>query len=112
MRSELDQFPNLTDADRHMLADNVGAALDTNLNLGDQAEQIVAVARTAFVDSMHSSLWVAAGLAFCAAIVTFTQLPRRTVPDVHAGRHGRHHNGHHGHSEVTEVSTSADMSAS
>ncbi len=112
MRSELDQFPNLTDTDRRMLVDNVGAALDTSQHLGDQADQIAAVARTAFVDSMHSSLWIAAGLAFCAAVVTFTQLPRRTGPDVHAGAHGRHHAGHHPHIAVAEVSAPADVSAS
>jgi hypothetical protein len=85
MRGELNQFANLADADRRMLVDNVGAALDTSRHLGDQADQIAAVARTAFVDSMHSSLWIAAGLAFCAAVVAFTQLPHRTGPDVHAG---------------------------
>jgi hypothetical protein len=112
MRGELDQFPNVTASDRRVLVDNVGAALDASRHLGDQADQIAAVARTAFVDSMHSSLWIAAGLAFCAAIVTFTQLPRRTTADVHAGAHGRHHAGHRALSAVTEVSTPADISAS
>jgi len=96
MRSELDQFPTLTGIDRSMLVNNVGAAIHASQHLGDQADQIAAAARTAFVDSMHSSLWVAAGLAFCAAIVTFTQLPRQTAHSAH-GAHGSalDHNGHH-----------------
>ena len=83
MRGELDQFPNLTGTDRSMLVNNVGAAIHTSQHLGDQADQIAAAARTAFVDSMHSSLWIAAGLAFCAAVVAFTQLPRQTVHATH-----------------------------
>lgn len=87
MRGELDRFPNLTGIDRHMLIDNVGAAVHTSGHLGAQAEQIAVAARTAFVDSMHSSLWIAAGLAVCAAVVTFTQLPREAS---HGGHHGAH----------------------
>lgn len=101
MRGELDRFPNLTSTDRHMLTDNVGAAIETSQHLGAQADRIAEVARTAFVDSMHSSLWVAAGLAACAAVVTFTQLPRQAAHGAH-GAHGAHaghgsHGGHHPH---------------
>ena len=106
MRGELDQFPNLTGTDRSMLVNNVGAAIQTSQHLGDQADQIAAAARTAFVDSMHSSLWIAAGLAFCAAVVAFTQLPRQTVHATHhahgarvahGGHHAVAHAGHHPH---------------
>ena len=106
MHSELDQFPNLTGTDRSMLVNNVGAAIQSSQHLGDQADQIAAAARTAFVDSMHSSLWIAAGLAFCAAVVAFTQLPRQTVHATHhahgarvahGGHHAVAHAGHHPH---------------
>ena len=100
MLSELDQFPNLTGSDRSMLVNNVGAAIQSSQHLGDQADQIAAAARTAFVDSMHSSLWIAAGLAFCAAVVAFTQLPRQTV-------HATHHA--HGASVPTAVTTPSPM---
>ena len=35
--------------------------------------------RSAFVDSMSSSLWIAAGLAVSAAVVALTQLPRHAT---------------------------------
>jgi EmrB/QacA subfamily drug resistance transporter len=112
MRGELDQFPNLTDSDRGMLVDNVGAALDTSRHLGGQADQIAAIARTAFVDSMHSSLWIAAGLAFCAAVVTFTQLPRQAGHGAHdAVAHTGHHAGQHPHLAVAEAAARTDVSA-
>ena len=113
MRGELDQFPNLTGTDRHLLTNNVGAAIHTSGHLGDQADQIAAAARTAFVDSMHSSLWIAAGLAFCAAIVTFTQLPHRTALDAHGtdAREG-HHAGHHPHVAIVAASAPSEVSAS
>jgi MFS family permease len=113
MRSELDQFPNLTGTDRSMLVNNVGAAIHTSPHLGDQADQIAAAARTAFVDSMHSSLWIAAGLAFCAAVVTFTQLPREGGQGAHGvDAHARHHAGHHPHLAVAEAAARTDASAS
>ncbi len=120
MHNELDQFPNLTGTDRSMLINNVGAALHTSQHLGDQADQIAAAARTAFVDSMHSSLWIAAGLAFCAAVVAFTQLPRQTVHTTHpahgarvghGGQHAVAHAGHHPHVAV-EFTASAEVPAS
>ena len=65
---------------------------------------------------MHSSLWIAAGLAVCAAIVTFTQLPGRTGSDVPAGAHGRHNGhhrtGHHPHDAIADVTATADAAAS
>ena len=119
MRSELDQFPNLTGTDRSMLVNNVGAAIHTSQHLGAQADQIAAAARTAFVDSMHSSLWIAAGLAFCAAVVAFTQLPRQTAHAAHATVHGAHgghhavaHAGHHPHVAAVEATAPAEVSAS
>jgi EmrB/QacA subfamily drug resistance transporter len=120
MRSELDQFPDLTAVDRSVLVNNVGAAIQTSQHLGPQADQIADAARTAFVDSMHSSLWIAAGLAFCAAAVTFTQLPRQAVHGAHHGRgavaHGVHdsagHAGHHPHLAAVEGAAPAEVPAS
>ena len=90
MHGKLDQFPNLTASDRSLLVNNVGAAIHASQHLGAQATEIEAVARTAFVDSMHSSLWIAVGLAFCAAVVTFTQLPRQAANRGAHDRHGSH----------------------
>jgi EmrB/QacA subfamily drug resistance transporter len=91
MHRELDRFPDLTSTDRSLLVDNVGAAIHTSQHLGGQADRIAEAARTAFVDSMHSSLWIAAGLALCAAAVTFTQLPRQAVKvSDHHGHRARH----------------------
>ena len=93
MHSKLDRFPDLTDIDRSLLTNNVGAALHAARQLGAQGDQIASVARGAFVDSMNSSLWIAAGLAFCAALVAFTQLPRHTAHVHGATSESAHH--HH-----------------
>jgi MFS transporter, DHA2 family, multidrug resistance protein len=107
MRGQLDQFPILTDTDRGLLVDNIGAAVHTSPHLGAQADQIATAARTAFVDSMHSSLWIAAGLALCAAVVTFTQLPRQTARSAHGALAG-----HHAHPAAVEVAAPVDATAS
>jgi MFS family permease len=109
MRSELDRFPNLNDTDRDLVANNVGAAIQSTRQLGAQGDQIASVARNAFVDSMSSSLWIAAGLAVCAAVVAFTQLPRHTQPAsalsvVKAGNH--HGRGIHEATASTHAHTS------
>jgi EmrB/QacA subfamily drug resistance transporter len=120
MHSELDKFPNLKVVDRSMLVNNVGAAIHTSQHLGAQGAEIASVARTAFVDSMHSSLWIAVGLAFGAAAVTFTQLPRQAAHSAHvAVTHSGHHRGHHGdhvghhpHVATIEAPAPAEVSAS
>jgi EmrB/QacA subfamily drug resistance transporter len=95
MRGELDGISNLTRVDRSMITDNVGAAIETSRQLGAQSDQIASAARMAFVDSMSRSLWIAAGLAVCAAIVALTRLPRHTADDATeapaaaSGHHGR-----------------------
>jgi hypothetical protein len=99
MHHELSRFPNLTGIQRSIVSNNVGAAIDTARDLGPEGNHIAFVARGAFVDSMHTSLWIAAGFAFCAAVVALTQLPRSTPPvaatsdasTAHvAGHHVRH----------------------
>jgi EmrB/QacA subfamily drug resistance transporter len=105
MHRELGRFPNLTDIDRSLLSNNVGAALHAARQLGAQGEQMASVARGAFVDSMNSSLWIAAGLAFSAAIVAFTQLPRHTAPIHGAPGESAHHNHNRHTTSDATVST-------
>ena len=111
MRGELDRFPNLTDTDRELLTNNVGAAIQTSRQLGEQGDQIATAARSAFVDSMSTSLWIAAGLALCAAIVAFTQLPRQTThnaietPIVEPGRY-HHRTASHEATATTQAKAS------
>jgi len=95
MRSELEQFPTLTTTDRSMITNNVGAAIETSWQFGAQGDQIASAARSAFVDSMNHSLWIAAGLAACAAVVALTQLPRRSDHDTTGTSVTER--GHHGH---------------
>ena len=71
----IDRFPNLTDTDRELLTNNVGAAIQTSRQLGAHGDQIATAARTAFIDLMSTSLWIAAGLALCAAIVALHPTP-------------------------------------
>ncbi len=119
MHAKLDQFPNLTAVDRSLLTNNVGAAIHTSQQLGAQGDELAAAARAAFVDSMHSSLWIAAGLAFCAAVVTFTQLPRRAANHAAQSGHGSQSShgavahGHHvAHTATVEAAASKEMSPS
>jgi EmrB/QacA subfamily drug resistance transporter len=79
MHSELDRFSGLTSLNRSLLANNVGAALDASRTLGAQGAEIATVARNAFVHSMNDSLWIGVGLALCASVVAFSQLPRHTT---------------------------------
>ena len=104
MHGELDRFPNLTDTDRSMLTNNVGAAIHASRQLGAQARpDRRRRARSAFVDSMNSSLWIAAGLAFCAAVVALTQLPRHTTHGAAAHGDPANHHHRHGTSAATAV---------
>ena len=122
MHGKLGRFPTLTAVDRSMLTNNVGAAIDASQRLGARADEIATAARDAFVDSMHSSLWIAVGLAFCAAVVTFTQLPRPSVAHGAHGAHGTHHGQgghgagaqtrHPGHAATVEAAPSTEVSPS
>lgn len=100
MRSELDGVGGLADAERSAIENNLGAALETAQRLGDAGVAVERAARSAFVESMHTSLWIAAALAVCAAAVTFTQMPRRATHGSggteEAPRGGGHHH-HRGH---------------
>ncbi|HUC33604.1 MAG TPA: DHA2 family efflux MFS transporter permease subunit, partial [Ilumatobacteraceae bacterium] len=94
MHEELAEFTNLSEIDRDLLANNVGAAIHVSHQLGAQGEQIASVARDAFVDSMSGSLWIAAGLAFTAAVVALTQLPRHREAHGEVHEHRQHANAH------------------
>ena len=92
MNEELHRFPGLSAIDRTIITNNVGAAVDASHHLGARGENIASAARTAFVESMNHSLWIAAGLALCAAVVALTQLPGRTFneagdPQIHDAVH-------------------------
>jgi hypothetical protein len=77
MQSELDRFPGISESAQRLLTDNVGSALHVSGELGPRGTEIASIARTAFVDSMSTSLWVAVGLAVAAAIIAVVHLPRR-----------------------------------
>jgi EmrB/QacA subfamily drug resistance transporter len=89
MGRELSRFPELTATDRSLIRNNVGAAIDVTHRLGGSGNEIASAARSAFIDSMHTSLWIATVLALAAAVVARTQLPRH--------RHGQAVHGHAGH---------------
>lgn len=42
--------------------------------------QVLEAAQSAFIDGLHSAMWVAAGLSFCAGLVALVVLRPRTVP--------------------------------
>jgi Na+/melibiose symporter-like transporter len=80
LQSELTRFPGISEPARHLLTDNVGSALQTSGQLGANGTEIASLARTAFVNSMSVSLWVAVALAASATIVAMKYLPRREGP--------------------------------
>ena len=88
MRSELARFPYISEPARHLLTDNVGSALHMSGRLGANGTEIAAVARTAFVNSMSTSLWVAVGLAVSATIIALVYLPRHERQDHAVATHG------------------------
>jgi hypothetical protein len=94
MRGELDGFSTLTDVDRTMITDNVGAAIEASRQLDGHGDQIASAARTAFVDSMSQSLWIAAALAAGAAIVAVTQLPRHSTHSTDDDTASQHRHTH------------------
>ena len=80
-RASSPRFPGISEPVRHLLTDNVGSALHMSGQLGANGTDIASVARTAFVNSMSTSLWVAVGLAVSATVMALVYLPR-------AERHG------------------------
>ena len=97
MQSELTRDSDITDHVRRLLTDNVGSAVHTSGSLGVNGAEIASIARTAFVNSMSASLWVAGALAATATVIAVIHLPRRE-PHVHAAS---------GHGTVVHVETVA-----
>jgi Na+/melibiose symporter-like transporter len=77
VESELTRHPGISDPVQDLLTDNVGSALQTSGQLGADGAEIASIARTAFVDSMSTSLWLAVGLAVTATVIAVVYLPRR-----------------------------------
>src|SRR4051812_9064217 len=69
MQHHVARVPHIGAPVRQMLTDNVGSALQVSGHLGADGPGIASLARTAFVDSMSTSLWVAVGLAVAATIL-------------------------------------------
>ena len=88
LQSELTRHPDISDPVRHLLTDNVGSALHTSGQLGANGAEIASIARTAFVNSMSASLWVAVGLAVTATVIAVVHLPRRERQVHAAAAHG------------------------
>jgi hypothetical protein len=95
LRSELTDIPGLTDSERSLLTDNVGAALHMSGQLGANGAEIASLARTAFVNSMSASLWVAAAFSIGATAIAAVYLPRQARTADTTG-HG-HQKPVHGH---------------
>jgi len=74
---KLARFGDLSEPVRAVLAENVGAALGMSQELGRNGAEIADLARDAFVTSMSTSLWVAAGVTLSATMATFIYMPRR-----------------------------------
>lgn len=110
LEAELADLPALPDTARALAVDNVGGALHVSQSLGAQGGELASVARSAFVDSMSTGLWVAAGTALFATLIAWRYLPRDAAPagpDGHGHGHGHGHGGHtertgHGHDRHTE----------
>jgi hypothetical protein len=98
VESELTRHPAISGPVRDLLTDNVGSALQTSGQLGADGAEIASIARTAFVDSMSTSLWLAVALAVTATVIAVVYLPRRE----------RRVHGAAAHATVVHVETIAD----
>lgn len=77
IEDKLARFGDLSVPVRAVLTENVGAALGMSQELGRNGAEIADLARDAFVTSMSSSLWVAAGVTLIATMATLVYMPRR-----------------------------------
>ena len=80
MRSEATHVPGLTGAELRIVSDNVGGALALSHHLGTAGNEITTAARSAFVDAMSTSLWVAVGVTLLATVIALIYLPRPAHP--------------------------------
>ncbi len=66
-------------------SDSIGGALAVAAQIGDSAAPLVAAAKSAFIDGMEASVWVAAGVVLVGAILTWLFLPARPLNEEEAG---------------------------
>ncbi|MGZ6994803.1 MAG: hypothetical protein ACXVIM_06295, partial [Acidimicrobiia bacterium] len=86
--------PRAGSATEHVAKDSLGGALavadkaqaSTNGGLAGLGRLLESVAKSAFVDGMHTGVLVAAGAAFLGAIVAAVWLPARARDDDAAGQ--------------------------
>ena len=97
LQGRLDGLADLPDSVRATLTDNVGAAPGASTRLGPDGTQVAAAARSAFIESMSSSLWVGVALAALASVIAYRYLPRS------APTHGHHEPGQNDEHEVAEL---------
>lgn len=76
MRAQAASVPGLTGAELRVVSDNVGGALALSHHLGEAGNEVATAARSAFVDAMSTSLWVAVGVTLLATVVALVFLPR------------------------------------
>ncbi|HEX6147488.1 MAG TPA: DHA2 family efflux MFS transporter permease subunit [Acidimicrobiia bacterium] len=71
--------------------DSIGGALAVAGQIGEAAAPLIAAAKSAFIDGMQLAVWVAAGVVFLGAVVTWIFLPARPrdPKPAHAGDHGQ-----------------------
>jgi hypothetical protein len=69
------------------IEDSVGAAVNVGAGLpGPAGSALTRAAQSAYVESMGTSLWVAAGVALIGAVIALVALPARAViPEDSAG---------------------------
>ena len=112
LASGITELAPLPEAARVAALDNVGAALHVSQGLGAQGAELALLARSAFVDSMSTGLWVAAGVALCATVIAWRYLPRDTAsagPEGHG--HGHAGGNHHGHGHAHPITVGQDAQA-
>lgn len=71
-------LPPMPEGVRRAVDDNIGAAVTAAAGFGDEGSGLVQVAQAAFVSSMTTALWVAAGIAAWATVIAVVHLPRPT----------------------------------
>ena len=97
MRGQVADVPGMGAAERQVASDNVGAALELSHHLGTRADDVATLARSAFVDAMSTSLWVAVGVTLVATVVALVYLPRparsadATAPSAPTGHRAYRH---------------------
>jgi EmrB/QacA subfamily drug resistance transporter len=71
-------------------SDSIGGALAVAGQIGEAAAPLVEAAKSAFIDGMQLAVWVAVGVAFLGAVITWIFLPARPGDQsaMQTGEHG------------------------